>query len=105
MNILIPYPWLLEYLETTATPDQLREFLSLSGPSVERVEILEGEPVLDIEITSNRVDSLSIMGIAREAATILPEYQIPASCQQIQVLPLTSWKTPAHSLPLPTIEN
>ena len=72
---------------------------------MERVEILEGESVLDIEITSNRVDSLSIMGIAREAATILPEYQIPASCQQIQVLPLTSWKTPAHSLPLPTIEN
>ena len=35
MNIKIPYHWLLEYLETKATPAELAKYLSLCGPSVE----------------------------------------------------------------------
>lgn len=75
MNILIPDSWLREFLETKATPKQIREYLSLCGPSVER--ILKGD-VYEIEITSNRPDSMSVLGIAREAAAILPRFGIPA---------------------------
>lgn len=79
MNIYIPHFWLLEHLETKADPQTIASCLSLCGPSVERIETIESEPVYDIEITTNRVDMMSVKGIAREAAAILPEFGISAS--------------------------
>jgi phenylalanyl-tRNA synthetase beta chain len=78
MNILIPDSWLRDFLKTKATPKQVAECLSLSGPSIERVIDVNGEAVYDVEITTNRVDAMSVVGIAREAAAILPEFHIPA---------------------------
>ena len=67
MNISIPHQWLLDHLKTKAKPQEIQEFLSLSGPSVEKVEEIENDLVYDIEVTTNRVDNLSVRGIAREA--------------------------------------
>ncbi len=78
MNILIPHKWLLEYLDTKATQEEIQKYLSLCGPSVERIYQIQGEPVYDIEITVNRVDSMSVYGIAREATTILNQFNINA---------------------------
>lgn len=83
MNILIPHHWLLEHLETEADPEKIRESVSLCGPSVERIETIENEPVYDIEVTTNRVDSMSVRGIAREAATILPEFNVDATLKPL----------------------
>lgn len=74
MNIKITYNWLLEYLDTDADPYELQKYLSLSGPSIERVEKIDDDYVLDIEITSNRVDMASVLGIAQEAQAILPMF-------------------------------
>ncbi len=79
MNILVPDSWLREYLKTDATPKQIKEYLSLCGPSVERINTIKGEVVYDIEITSNRPDAMSVMGIAREANIILPRFGIEAT--------------------------
>lgn len=78
MNILVPDIWLRKYLTTKATPLQLKEYLSLCGPSIERIYGTGKETVYDIEITGNRPDAMSVMGVAREAATILPRFGIPA---------------------------
>src|SRR3989344_6016386 len=78
MNILVPDSWLRQYLETPATPSQIKDSLSLCGPSVERVEKKGDDYIYEIEITSNRVDMASVLGIAREAAAILPKFGIPA---------------------------
>lgn len=78
MNILIPDKWLREYLKTDATPKQLKEYLSLCGPSIERINEIDGAIVYDVEITTNRPDSMSVVGIAREAAAILPRFGVPA---------------------------
>lgn len=78
MNILIPDKWLREFLKTDATPKQLKEYLSLCGPSIERINTINGETVYDIEVTTNRPDSMSVFGIAREAAAILPRFNIKA---------------------------
>src|SRR3989338_4964939 len=80
MNILIPDSWLREFLETSATPKQIKEYLSLCGPSVERLHEENGEIIYDIEITTNRPDAMSIVGVAREAAVILPQFGIAAKC-------------------------
>lgn len=85
MNIYIPHQWLLEHLETEADQKKIAECLSLCGPSVERIEEIEGEPVYDIEVTTNRVDMMSVRGIAREAATILPEFGIEAKLRTLDL--------------------
>jgi phenylalanyl-tRNA synthetase beta chain len=78
MNILIPDNWLRDFLQTKATPEQIKEYVSLCGPSVERIHKIGGEIVYDVEITSNRPDAMSVSGIAREAAAILPRFGIGA---------------------------
>ncbi len=106
MNILIPDSWLREYLDTDATPQEIQQYLSLCGPSVERMYEREGESVYDIEITTNRVDSMSVMGVAREAAVILKQFGKKAEFKMghsgEKALP-TSENT--SSLPLPKIVN
>lgn len=79
MNILIPDSWLREYLKTKATPAQIKEYLSLCGPSVERINRVGKQTIYDVEITSNRPDVMSLVGMAREAAAILPRFKIPAT--------------------------
>lgn len=78
MNIKIVHSWLKEYLETNATPEKIGEALSLSSVSVERIEKIENEYIYDIEVTTNRSDLMSVEGIAREAAVILPRFNIHA---------------------------
>ena len=78
MNILIPDSWLRDYLKTKATPKQLKDCLSLCGPSIERINKIGKEIVYDIEITGNRPDMMSVSGVAREASVILPRFDIPA---------------------------
>jgi len=78
MNILIPDSWLRDYLKTKATPKQIKEYLSLCGPSIERINEVGDEIVYDIEITGNRPDVISVSGVAREASVILPRFGIQA---------------------------
>ena len=78
MNILVPDSWLREYVKTKATQQQIKEYLSLCGPSVESVTKVGSDTVYNIEITTNRPDTMSVVGVAREAAAILPRFGIPA---------------------------
>lgn len=74
MQILIPDSWLREYLQTDAKPKDIQKALSLCGPSVERMHKEKDDYIYDIEVTTNRVDMMSVYGIAREAAAILPRF-------------------------------
>ena len=78
MDILIPDNWLRVFLKTKATAQNIGKYLSLCGPSVEKINQSKNGPVYSIEITTNRVDSASVFGIAREAAAILPQFGIKA---------------------------
>jgi len=82
LNILIPHSWLKEFLKTKARPKKIAECLSLCGPSVEKIIKKGKEYIYDIEVTTNRVDMMSILGIAREAAAILPQFDIKAELAQ-----------------------
>lgn len=101
MNILIPHSWLLEHLETDATPTEIQKYLSLCGPSVERIYDREGEEVYDIEVTTNRVDCMSVRGIAREAAVILPQFGKKASLKDAKLSAVPGVN--GSELPLPKI--
>ncbi len=79
MNIKILDSWLREYLKTSATPKKIAEKLSLTSVSVERIEKYKNDVVYDIEITTNRPDLMSVVGLAQEAATILPQSGVDAT--------------------------
>ncbi len=66
--------WLKEFVELTATPEDLRARLSLSVTAVEALVQTVAGPLLDAEVTSNRADCLGHYGIAREAAAL---YRLP----------------------------
>lgn len=83
MNILVPDSWLKEHLQTKATPEKIAECLSLCSQSVEKINRAGSDSVYDIEITTNRPDCLSIYGIARELAAILPRFGTRAKLQPI----------------------
>ncbi len=102
MNIKITYNWLLEYLDTDATPQEIQKYLSLCGPSVERIDQAGDDWVMDIEITSNRVDSASVFGVAQEAQAILPLFGKRAKLKfnPIKTFTFSSIAAPADGLPL-----
>jgi len=66
----ISYDWLKDYVDIKKSPEQLAEDLSLFGQEVDSLEKVGDDFVLDIEITPNRGDCLSILGIARELAAL-----------------------------------
>jgi phenylalanyl-tRNA synthetase beta chain len=66
MNISLN--WLRDYVEIDLTAEQVAETLSDLGLPYEGIEYVGDDAVIDIEVTSNRGDCLSYIGIARELA-------------------------------------
>ncbi len=62
--------WLAEYVEIQESPQKLKDDLSMIGLLVEAIEEGENTSVLEVEVTSNRPDCLSHIGIAREVAAL-----------------------------------
>lgn len=83
MDLKILDSWLRDYLDSKVSPQKLGEYLSLCGPSVERVEKYGNDWLYDIEVTTNRIDTASVYGIAREAAAILPRFGVGAKLKEI----------------------
>ena len=109
MNIKITYNWLLDYLDTDATPDELQKYLSLCGPSIERVEKVGDDYVFNIEITSNRIDTASVIGIAQESQAILPMFGKKAKVKENplenqQFSQITDRLTKEHELKIKIID-
>lgn len=73
MDVFIPYKAVKEYLQTDVAPEEFAKKLSLCGPSIERWTHNEAaeDVIFDVEVTSNRVDMASFIGIAREGSAIL----------------------------------
>lgn len=79
MDIKIADSLLREYLKTPATAEEIAQNLSLCGPTVDRLEKLNNDWLYHLEIITNRVDSASAFGIAREAVAIISQHQRKAS--------------------------
>lgn len=82
----VTYNWLKEFVDITLSPDELADKLTMAGLEVEASEKRDGDVVYTIEVTSNRPDWLSVIGIAREVAAItgkqlkFPKSVAPAEC-------------------------
>lgn len=66
----VTYNWLKDFINIKIPPVELAEKLTMAGLEVVSLEEKQGDFIFEIEITSNRPDWLSVMGIAREVAAI-----------------------------------
>ena len=87
MKILLS--WLNDYIETGLSADQIAEILSDLGLPCEGIAHLGKDAVIDVEVTSNRGDCLSYIGIARELAAAtgkklkLPKVELDESAKDV----------------------
>lgn len=66
----ISYKWLSEHVTLSLNPKELAERLTMVGLAVDSIEQAGEDHVLELDLTSNRPDCLSHLGIAREAAIV-----------------------------------
>src|SRR6478609_8338135 len=77
--MLIPIRWLRDYVSFDLALPQLAERLTMAGLEVEEIRETPDDAVLDIYVTPNRGDCLSLVGVARETAALLQvSWQGPA---------------------------
>ncbi|MFH1640354.1 MAG: phenylalanine--tRNA ligase subunit beta [Candidatus Omnitrophota bacterium] len=66
----VTYNWLKDFVDIRISPRELADKLTMAGLEVTAQEAKGGDFVFEIEVTSNRPDCLSVVGIAREIAAI-----------------------------------
>jgi phenylalanyl-tRNA synthetase beta chain len=67
--VKVLFSWLREFVEVPGSAEQVAATMSVRGFAVEGIERIGEERVLDFEVTANRPDCMSVLGIAREVAT------------------------------------
>ena len=73
----ITYTWLKEYCSFDLTAEALAARLTDVGLEIESMEAKGDDWLMDVKITANRSDLLSVIGIAREAAAALGTSLMP----------------------------
>lgn len=76
MDIKLTYSSIKRFLTTNIGPEELAEKVSLCGPTFDRIHKIGKDTVFDIEAITNRVDTASAFGVAREANAILNQFAI-----------------------------
>jgi phenylalanyl-tRNA synthetase beta chain len=68
--VKIQLSWLREFVDVPGSPESVAQTMSVRGFAVEGIETIDiGDAMLDFEVTANRPDCLSLIGMAREVAT------------------------------------
>ncbi|XZE21529.1 phenylalanine--tRNA ligase subunit beta [Pirellulaceae bacterium SH449] len=76
--MLVSWEWLSDYVNLTVAHEEMATRWAMTGLNHESTSIVGGDPVIDLEVTSNRGDCLGHVGVAREAAVLLKqELRIP----------------------------
>ncbi|MCL2641783.1 MAG: phenylalanine--tRNA ligase subunit beta, partial [Phycisphaerales bacterium] len=96
----IALDWIADYLNPTPSAETAADALMNAGLPIESIEDIAGTKVLDVEVTSNRTDCFSHVGLARELAALTRSSRF--SVPQIE---LTESTTPASSLTSVAIDD
>jgi phenylalanyl-tRNA synthetase beta chain len=76
----IPLSWLKELVDVPVEAARLGDDLTMAGLAIEGIETHGGETVLDLDITTNRVDCMNVLGVAREVSVI---YGVPLRTPEV----------------------
>jgi phenylalanyl-tRNA synthetase beta chain len=89
------HSWLREFVDLRDNAEEIARIMSLRGFAVEGIESIgvpagasakagDGDSVIDFEVTGNRPDCMSILGMAREIATA---FNLPLMADSLSVRP------------------
>ncbi len=98
--MIVSWNWLAQYVRLDTHVDDLAERLALTGLNHESTEDVGGDLAIDLEVTSNRADCLSHLGVAREIAVVFgkslqePDPQPRTAGAGIETLTSVSVETP-----------
>ncbi|MDH4100628.1 MAG: phenylalanine--tRNA ligase subunit beta [Nitrospirota bacterium] len=69
--MIISLNWLKDYVDIQLSPEELSHRLTMAGLEIEgREDTADGDILLEVNVTPNRPDCLSVFGIAREVSAI-----------------------------------
>ena len=78
--MIVSWNWLKEYVRLDMSVEVLTDRLMMAGLNLEEVADVEGDMAIDLEVTSNRPDCLSHIGVARETGVLFDRtLQVPAA--------------------------
>jgi len=78
--MLISYNWLKDYVDFDFSPQELADKLTNLGFETTNLEKIGDDTIIDLELTVNRGDCLSMIGIAREISALThTQLKIPSS--------------------------
>ncbi|MEO6488097.1 MAG: phenylalanine--tRNA ligase subunit beta, partial [Thermoanaerobaculia bacterium] len=82
--------WLNDYIDLTdLSDDELGRRFTEIGHAVESIDRHGNDTVFDLEITTNRVDAMSHLGMARELAAALGrDLKVPSTSGGQAILPV-----------------
>ncbi|MFH1837049.1 MAG: phenylalanine--tRNA ligase subunit beta [Candidatus Omnitrophota bacterium] len=66
----LSYEWLKEYVKISEAPHLIAQGLTMSGSEVGETSTSGKDTIMELEITSNRPDCLSVIGLAREVSAV-----------------------------------
>src|SRR5512141_2682464 len=95
----ISYNWLKDLIEIELAPELLAEKLTRVGLAVEGLHPHGNDYIFDIDLTSNRPDCLSHLGVAREISVITE------AAIRLAAVPQTEGSISERRAPLVTIEG
>jgi phenylalanyl-tRNA synthetase beta chain len=65
----VPLSWLRDFVDVPGSAEEIAGTMSVRGFAVEGIDESDGDSAIDFEVTANRPDCMSVMGMAREIAT------------------------------------
>src|SRR3989338_2333195 len=66
----ITYNWLKEFVEFDLSPQELCKMLTMAGLETKVIESIDDDHVIEADLTPNRSDCHSVIGIAREVSAL-----------------------------------
>ncbi len=66
----VSFEWLKDFVDVQASPQEVAHRLTMAGLEIEGMETVGDDIVFEVNVTPNRPDCLSILGIAREVAAV-----------------------------------
>lgn len=67
----VPLSWLREYIDVKLTPRELAKRLTMAGVEVSHIQKSGKDTILELDLTTNRGDCASIIGVAREVSALI----------------------------------
>ncbi len=68
--MIVSWDWLNDYVKLDMPVGQVTDRLTMAGLNLESISRVDGDTVVDLEVTSNRPDCLGHIGVAREIGVL-----------------------------------